>query len=135
MKYLNVVLLAAFVFATPARFVAAGQSADKSHGLDLAGMDRSVEPGDDFFRYANGGWLRATPIPPDRSGYGAFAMLDEEGNRRTADLIRAADKAHAPAGSEMRQIGDYYAAYMDEQAIEAKGLTPIKAELDQINAI
>jgi len=107
----------------------------KSSGLDVAGMDRSVKPGDDFNTFANGGWIRNTPIPPDRSSYGVFSILDEKANKRTSDLIQEADKAKAPFGSEVRMIGDFYAAMMDEKAIEARGLKPIQPELDQIAAI
>jgi putative endopeptidase len=107
----------------------------KSHGLDLAAMDRSVKPGDDFYAYANGTWTKNTPIPPDRSSYGVFTILDEKANKRTSDLIQEADKAKAPAGSEVRMIGDYYAGFMDEKAIEARGLQTIQPELDQIAAI
>jgi putative endopeptidase len=104
-----------------------------THGLDLAGMDKSVNPGDDFFGYANGGWLRATRIPEDRASYGVFDALAEEANRQTADLIMEARKA-AP-GTEARKVGDYYDAYMDVKAIEARGLSPLKAELDEIDSI
>jgi len=107
----------------------------KSSGLDVAGMDRSVKPGDDFNAFANGGWIRNTAIPPDRSSYGVFSILDEKANKRTSDLIQEADKAKAPFGSEVRMIGDFYAAMMDEKAIEARGLKPIQPELDQIAAI
>jgi len=107
----------------------------KSSGLDVAGMDKSLKPGDDFNAYANGSWTKNTPIPPDRSSYGVFTILDEKANKRTSDLIQEADKAKAPGGSEVRMIGDYYAAYMDEKAIEARGLKPVQPELDQIAAI
>jgi putative endopeptidase len=113
---------------------AASQQARTSHGLDLAGMDKSVNPGDDFFAYANGGWLKSTEIPPDRAGLGAFSAIDEVVSRRTAELISEAARSHAPAGSEARKIGDYYAAFMDERTIESKGLAPLKPELDRINA-
>ena len=106
---------------------------DKTHGLDLAGMDKSVDPGDDFFGYTNGEWLKTTPIPNDRSSYGVFDILAEEANRRTSDLIKEAGKSANDA--EARLVGDYYDAYMDEKAIESKGLSPLKAELQQINAI
>lgn len=105
----------------------------KASGLDLAGMDRSINPGDDFFGYANGDWIKATPIPEDRASYGVFDALAEEANRQTADLIREASRA--PNGSEARKVGDYYDAYMNEKAIEEKGLSPLKAELDEINSI
>ena len=58
------------------------------HGLDVAGIDRSVAPGDDFFRYANGAWEKATAIPPDRSSYGSGEQLAELTAERTAELIR-----------------------------------------------
>jgi len=104
----------------------------KAQGIDRAGMDKSVDPGDDFFSYANGGWLKATEIPADRPAYGAFDMIAEKVRTRTADLIKGAGNSTDP---EVKKIGDYYDAYMDEDAIEKKGLTPVKAELDEINAI
>jgi putative endopeptidase len=106
-----------------------------SHGLDLAGMDKSVAPGDDFFAYANGSWDRATVIPPDRSTYGVFATLAELTNQRTAELIKDAAASDAAAGSDARKVGDYYASFNDEAGIDAKGLTAIKPRLDAIAAI
>ena len=105
----------------------------RAQGPDLAGMDKSVDPGDDFFGYANGGWLKATQIPADRPSYGVFDAIAEKVNERTADLIKGAGKsANDP---EARKISDYYDAFMDENAIESKGLTPIKPELEEINRI
>ncbi|MEP6769645.1 MAG: M13 family metallopeptidase, partial [Acidobacteriota bacterium] len=80
-------------------------------------------------------WMKATPIPPDRSSYGLFSILAEEVNARTAGLIRQAGESKPPAGSDTAKVAAYYDAYMDEKAIEAKGLDPIKAELDEISAI
>jgi putative endopeptidase len=108
-------------------------SVDQTHGLDLAGIDKSVDPGDDFFGYTNGEWMKTTPIPNDRSSYGVFDMVAEEANRRTADLIKEAGKSAKDA--EARMVGDYYDAYMNEKAIEDKGLTPLQGELQQINAV
>src|SRR6266705_1688806 len=62
-------------------------------GIDLAGMDKSVPPGDDFNSYANGGWLKATPIPPDKASFGIFAVLADETRKRTVSLIQ--DSANA----------------------------------------
>src|ERR1041385_1050879 len=101
-------------------------AATTDHGLDLAGMDRKVRPGDDFFTFANGGWLAATQIPADRSNWGVFATLAEKADKRTADLIR---------GTKNKKISDYYAAYMDEAAIEKKGLHPLDDELAALRAI
>src|SRR5436853_4658052 len=101
-------------------------AATTEHGLDLAGMDHSAKPGDDFFAYANGKWVAATAIPADRSSWGVFATLAEKADKRTADLIR---------GTKEQKIADYYAAFMDDKAIEAKGLHPIDHELADIRAI
>src|ERR1041385_1226064 len=69
-------------------------------GIDLAGMDRSVNPGDDFFEYTNGNWLKATPIPPDKSRYGVFTMLSDEVRKRTQMLIQGAASATSGATDE-----------------------------------
>lgn len=103
------------------------------HGLDLAGMDRSVAPGDDFFAHANGAWVKKTEIPADRGSYGVGREVADLTDRRTADLIKAATKA--PAGSELRKIGDFYTSFMAEKVIERKGLTPLQPTFRAIGAI
>jgi putative endopeptidase len=100
----------------------------------LAGMDRSVRPGDDFFAFANGGWLRATEIPPDRSDWGTLALLRERTVERTAALIRDAARQASP-DPQVRQIVDYYSTFMDEAAIERRGLAPLRPTLRAIEAI
>ncbi|HEY7634889.1 MAG TPA: M13 family metallopeptidase [Gemmatimonadales bacterium] len=105
------------------------------HGIDTAGMDRSVKPGDDFFDYANGTWIQHTEIPADRSSYGTSSILLDLTDRRVADLIQQTTKGDAPAGSEARKIGDYYASFMDSTAIDGAGLKPLQPTLDSIAAI
>ncbi len=122
-------LLAPLLHAEPSAAVA------PSAGIDLAGIERSTAPGDDFFRYANGAWLKATEIPPDRASYGVVAITAELTSQRTAELIQEAARVGAPAGSVTRKIGDYYTSYMDEQAIEARGLRPLQPTLDRIHAV
>ena len=102
--------------AAPADAVARAAPA-AAQGLDVAGIDRSVSPGDDFFRFANGTWLKTTEIPPDRSAWGAGSILSELTAKRTAELITDPARASAPAGTEARKVGDYYASFMDEEAI------------------
>jgi len=119
-------------FATILFFSAAFTAA--AAGVDRAGMDTSVAPGDDFWEYANGGWVKTHPIPPDRSSYGTGAILSEEAGKRTVDLIQAAAKGAAP-GSDAQKVGDYYASYMDEAAIEAKGAAPLAPVLARVAAI
>ncbi len=111
------------------------QTQSDAHGIQVANMDRSVKPGDNFYLYANGDWIKKTEIPSDRYYVGVFSILDDLANKRTADLIQEAAKANAASGSPQRKIADLYNSYMDEKAIEAKGLAPIKPHLDKIAAI
>jgi len=103
-------------------------------GLDLSAGNPAVKPGDDFFSYASGTWYSTFQIPPDRSSFGAFNQLDELSKQRVREIIEAAARSHAPAGSPAQKIGDYYAAYMDEAAIEANGLAPVQDDLKRIAA-
>jgi len=104
-------------------------------GLDLSAIDASVRPGDDFFAYANGGWYERFTIPEDKSSFGPFDRLDELSKERVRTIIEKAAAAHAPAGSPEQQIGDYYAAYMDQAAIEGNGLAPALGDLQRIAAV
>ena len=104
-------------------------------GVDLSGMDRSIKPGDNFYAYANGAWINATEIPSDRSSFGLDEEMTEEVNVRTQGLLLEVAKSSAPAGSIERKIGDYFAAYMDEAAIESRGLSALRGRLDQIATI
>ena len=104
-------------------------------GIDLAGIDHSVKPGDDFFRYANGDWLKTAQIPADRSSTGTFLKVFEQAEKDTATLIRNAGASHPAAGSNEGRIADYYAAWMDTAVIEQHGLAPLKREMKQIDAI
>ena len=106
--------------------------AARDPGIDIGGMDKSVDPGDDFFGYTNGNWAKATTIPADRTSFGAFDVIFDEVSKRTNDLITAAATSKDP---EIRKVGDYYKAYLDEASIEKRGLDPIKDELAEINAI
>ncbi len=115
------------------------QAADKpqlgTFGFDVAGMDTSVPPGDDFYKFANGKWDANTPIPADRSSWGGFAVLRDLSDQRTREVIQTAAASKAAPGSAAQKVGDYYAAFMDEAAIEAKGLAAVRPQLDAIAAI
>ncbi len=105
-------------------------------GFDTAGMDRSTAPGDDFGRYASGAYIRNLAIPADRADSGMFALLRDRSQTQTRDIIEAqARRKDARPGSEARKVGDFYATFMDEAAIETKGLAPLKPTLDAIQAI
>ena len=103
-------------------------------GVDVAAMDRSVAPGDDFYSYCNGAWLKATPIPPDKASYGVGTILADQTRKRTVALIQEA-AARSNRSADARKIGDFYASFMDEAAIEAKGIAPLKPQLGAIASI
>jgi putative endopeptidase len=105
-------------------------------------VDRSVKPGDDFYRYANKRWLAAVTVPAGQNAgqsvvqsYDTRAMLIEKTGQRVRDLIQEAAGSHSIKGSVSQKVGDYYASFMDENGIEAKGLTPLGDELARISAI
>ncbi|MCE1204397.1 MAG: M13 family metallopeptidase [Holophagaceae bacterium] len=123
------------VFCLAVPVLAATPPKAGNRGLDLAGMDRTVAPGDDFFAYANGGWVKRTEIPGDRGSFGVDHEVTDLTDRRVAALIKAAAAAKAPAGSEQRKIGDCFTSFMDEKAIEAKGLEPLQPTFQAIAAI
>jgi putative endopeptidase len=94
-----------------------------------------VQPGDDFFSYANGAWVRATEIPPDRSRIGTFQVLSDKAEQRTADLVRDLGATQPAVGTNARKVADAYAAYMDEDAIERRGLAGLQPLLEAIDAL
>jgi len=104
-------------------------------GFDTAGMDRTVRPGDDFVGYANGTWIKKTAIPADRSSINGFVTLDDLSRERTRGIIEAAAAAGAAGDADARRVGTYYATFMDEAAIEAKGAAAIQPALDRIASI
>jgi len=106
-----------------------------THGIAVANLDRAIQPGDDFYQYTNGGWLKRTTIPPDRAAVGVFSELADSANKQTVALIEEDAKSKAPAGSNARKIADLYNSYMDEAAIENKGLEPVRPHLQAIAAI
>lgn len=113
---------------------AAGEVGTKS-GVDLTGIDKSVQPGDDFDAYVNGGWRKTAEIPADRSSIGTGLDVSTVAEGRNAELIKSVGDGNPAAGSNERKIADYYAAFANTGAIEQRGLAPLNAELQQIAAI
>jgi len=103
-------------------------------GINLASMDKSVVPGDDFYHYANGTWLKNTQIPADRSSIGAFWIADQQREKNSRVLFDGILKSNPTSGNDAL-IANYYKAYVDTAAIDRAGMTPAKADLDAINAI
>jgi putative endopeptidase len=102
-------------------------------GVDLEGMDRSVKPGDDFFRYVNGKWAAKTQIPPDKTSFGAFVILRDLSEARVRALLDrwASDKTLKP-GSDEAKVAAIYRTFLDEKTAEKLDAKPIQPRLDAI---
>ena len=100
------------------------------HGFDLANLDRSVSPCDDFYKFADGGWMKNNPVPADRSTWATYSKLMDRNEEELHGILEEAakDKSATP-GSNWQKIGDYYATCMDESAIEATGIKPLDPDI------
>ncbi len=131
--------VSAVALATPALAQSAAAADSKPQlgdwGVDVQGMDLSVKPGDDFYKFVNGQWDAKTEIPADRSSWGGFAVLRDLSDQRTRAIIEESAKQNAPAGTVAQKVGDFYASFMDEAAIEARGLEPVKPMLAKIDGL
>ncbi|WP_185260108.1 M13 family metallopeptidase [Elizabethkingia anophelis] len=107
----------------------------KDEGLNLSYRDTSVRPQDDFFNYVNGGWLKTAKIPSDKSSWGSFNQLREDTDNNSMNILKEILKSKYPAGSEGQKIQALYTTYTDWTKRNALGITPIKADLDKVDAI
>jgi putative endopeptidase len=114
--------------ALPAQAVAGNRQSALEHTVDA-----TVTPGDDFFTYANGGWLKATRIPPGKDRWTARDEINEITHQRILRLLD--DARSAPPGSSARKVADFRAAWLNETAIEARGRTPLQPQLDSVDAV
>jgi putative endopeptidase len=124
---------------------ACGQQADEElaeeapkelvSGIDIAGMDSNVKPGDDFFHYVNGTWIAETEMPADKSRYGAFDVLRDESQTKVKAIIDVSATGDFKQGTDEQKVGDLYNSYMNIEARDAKGIEPLQAELDRISSI
>ncbi len=104
-------------------------------GISIVNMDVSVKPGDDFFGFVNGAWIKQAEIPADRSRWGVIDELRELNQRRTSELIQGLSAMQPGADPERRKIADFYSSFMDEAAIEKLGYAPLRPALEHIKAI
>ena len=139
MKFTAFSAATALLLVPTVLFPAVGQAqaayANGNHGVKLSSVDRSVKPGDNFYRYANGAYLARTEIPSDRTSMSGFSTLADIVNKRVAAIIKTAVDAKAAPGTDQRKMADLYDSYMDEKAIETRGMALLKPQLDAIAAI
>ena len=132
----RLVLTGAAMLTAVASFAGPVKKGDKPNPnpityIDKSNMDLSVKPGDNFYLYANGNWIKNNPIPASKTRWGSFDVLREESLQRLRSLLDEA-AANTKKDRTTQMIGDFYASGMDSAAIEKKGIQPIKGELDRI---
>jgi len=103
-----------------------------SWGIDTAGMDTSIDPGNDFFGYVSGRWAETTEIPADRSSYGGFAVLRDLSEVRLRKLVESYERGDPATGGDTARIAALYQDFMDKEAIEARGTEPLQPRLERI---
>ena len=104
-------------------------------GIDVSGMDTSVRPGDDFFAYVNGTWVKETEMPADKARYGVFDKLRDESQEAVKVIIEQSATGDFAKGTDEQKVGDLYNSYLDWDTRNAKGIEPLQPELDRISAI
>jgi putative endopeptidase len=124
------IVIAALVLISMAGAAATGAKIG-AWGFDLEGTDKSIKPGKDFYKFANGRWQATNTIPPDRSSWGTGSKLDSEAERDVRVIIESL-KPGAARGSPEQKVGDFYRAYLDVDAIERAGITPAQPGLNAI---
>jgi putative endopeptidase len=108
----------------------------KGVGINLADRDTSMQPTEDFFHYASGGWIKANPVPDDQVSWGLFNVLNEKNKKQLREIAEeAAKNTSAKKGSPEQLVGDFYFSAMDTATIEKQGAAPIKADMDAIDKI
>ena len=121
--------------SAPSKAATAGKTRYGTWGVDLGAIDKSVKPGDDFWRYVNGTWDKTTEIPADRTSMGGGVLLAEEAERQVRTIVEDMARDPAKSGRVGQQVGNFYASWMDEAGIEARGTAPLKPYLARISAI
>ncbi|HEV7781616.1 MAG TPA: M13 family metallopeptidase [Chitinophagaceae bacterium] len=111
-----------------------GTSPDKPDALAV-NLDSTISPAEDFFQYANGGWIKNNPIPGEQSAWGIGNLVIEENLKRLREISEKAATSNAAKGSSEQKIGDFWTMAMDSAKIEADGLKPLQPMLDKVNAI
>ncbi len=109
--------------------------AQDTHGVALSSIDHTVKPGDNFFLYANGDWIKRTELPADRANIGSFSIIADRTDKQVAGIIADTAKANAAPDTDTRRIADLYASFMDTATLDARSFTAIKPKLDRIAAI
>ena len=125
-----------FTVTAPAGQSGGQGSGSEHHGIDIISLDKTCKPCQDFYRYANGEWLKKNPIPPAYPSWGRFTELAERNREHLHQILEKAAANRNPApGSNEQKIGDFYASCMDEKQVNAEGIKPLAPEFERLQAI
>src|SRR5215467_5695421 len=133
--HLRVLCFVAFIVA------ALSSCSDKTKGVSTKkdfladNLDTTVSPAEDFFQYANGGWLKRNPIPNDQAAWGIGNLVNEENLKRFKELNEKAAASNAAKGTPDQKIGDFWKTAMDSAKADALGLKPLQSWFDKINSV
>ena len=134
MRFVRLVL-AFMLMVTAASFSQSSSASKPGSGFSIDNIDKSVDPCVDFYQYACGNWIKNSEIPADRPAWQSFSELNESNLEVERGILEKAAKGGAGRNAIDQKIGDLYGSCMDEKAVEAKGIAPIKPELDRIAAV
>ena len=104
-------------------------------GIDLSAMDTTIKPGDDFFSYVNGTWVKSTEVPADKASYSVFAVLNDEAQENVRLIIEESANGDFEPGTDEQKVGDLYNSFLDWDTRNARGIEPLKPELERIASI
>ncbi len=136
MRRLRVIALLTLCLTSSSAFAETGKAHLGKWGVDLSAMDRSIQPGDDFFNYVNGGWLKTAVIPAERSSTGTFQQLRILSEKRMKEIVaELTAKPHDTLTDEEKKLRDLHDGFLDQVQIEQRGLTPIQADLDYLASL
>ena len=136
-KFALIFLALTFLITMTGGSVASAQTApDKPQPvLDVSSMDTSVDPCTDFFTYACGTWIKKNPIPPDQTSWSVYSKLEDDNKAVLREILESSSSPAGKRDAVTQKIGDYYAACMDEKAIDAAAIKPLQPVLDQIQQL
>src|SRR5438270_3269736 len=127
----HLLLIAALIVLCPCGIAQTGSPAAYTPSLDLSSIDHAVDPCKDFYRYACGGWQKNNPIPADQTSWSVYRKLYEDNLKYLRGILeQAASQVNRDVVT--REIGDFYAACMDEATVEKRGLAPLQRDLEAI---
>jgi len=130
------VVLSGFIMSMVITSCGSGESNKATvKAVDKNNMDLSIKPGDNFYQYANGGWIKNNPVPSDRTQYGSFSVLYDQNQIKLKNLVLDAAKSKSAKGTIAQKIGDFYNSGMDTVAIDKLGIKPIEKDLARVDAL